>query len=413
MRVRVLVVGSGAREHALAWRLASDGDAVFAAPGNAGMAAAATCLPLGPEAPALLHAVSREAIDLVVIGPEAPLVAGLADGLRAGGAAVLGPGAAAAAIEGSKSWAMAFCHRHGIPAPQAVTAATAAEAAAVAARCALPVAIKADGLMAGKGVVVAEDRPSALAAAADFAARGPVVFEEFLEGAEVSAFALCDGRRAAFCGLSRDHKRLLPGNRGPMTGGMGAFAPVAVGDPGLEVRVRDLLQRAVEGMAAEGRPFVGFLFAGLMLTAAGPKVLEFNCRLGDPEAQVLLPLWAEAPGPRLLAAARGALDDGDLPFRPGAAVAVVLASPGYPEAPRPGQEIAGLGPDGQLPGRGELVFHAGCIRRDGRWQTAGGRVLTCVARAATLGAARDAAYGAAAAAAFPGAVSRADVAAGS
>jgi phosphoribosylamine--glycine ligase len=410
--VRVLVVGSGAREHALAWRLAQDGESVFAAPGNDGMEAVARRLPLPAEAPALLEAVRREAIDLVVVGPEAPLVAGLADGLRAGGAAVLGPGAAAAAVEGSKSWAMALCHAHGIPAPRAVTAAGPAEAREHAARCPLPVAIKADGLMAGKGVVVAEDRAAALAAAGSFSARGPVVFEEFLSGPEVSAFALCDGRRAVFCGLARDHKRLEEGNRGPMTGGMGAFSPVPDVPAATALAIRDVLRRTLAALAAEGRPFVGFLFAGLMLTADGPKVLEFNCRLGDPEAQVLLPLWAGRLAERLLAAARGALEGEDeMPSRPGAAVGVVLAVPGYPAAPRTGQEIPGLGADGQLPGRpGALVFHGGARREGGSWLTAGGRVLTCVGRGPGLAAARAEAYAAAREAAFPGALWRADVA---
>ncbi len=412
--MRVLVVGGGAREHALAWRLRRDGHAVWAAPGNAGMAADARLVPVeAADAPGLLAVCGRESIDLAVIGPEAPLVAGVADRLRAGGTPVLAPGAAAARIEGSKAWAMGFCRRHGIPAPATSVCATAAEALAHASSCALPVAVKADGLMAGKGVVVAADRPAAVAAAEAFAARGPVVFEEYLAGREVSAFALCDGRRAAFCGLARDHKRLLDGDRGPMTGGMGAFSPVPDVDPGAEAAIRAILDAAVAGMAAEGAPFVGFLFAGLMLTDRGPRVLEFNCRLGDPEAQALLPLWAGDVAEPCLAAARGALDPADAPRpMPGAAVGVVLACPGYPEAPAPGQSVPGLDADGRLavPPDGALIFHAATVRRDG-WRTAGGRVLTCVGRGPGLAEARRRAYAAAEAVRFAGARMRADMAA--
>lgn len=403
--MRVLVVGSGAREHALCWRLSRcpSVEEVLVAPGNPGMAPVARRLPVRAEdAAGLLSAVATERVDLVVVGPEAPLVAGVADRLAAGGAAVLGPSAAAAQIEASKSWAMEFCRRHAIPAPAAMRCATPAEALAAARGCALPAVLKADGLMAGKGVVVAMSRAEAEAAALSLSASGAVVLEEFLTGREVSAFALCDGRRAIPCGLARDHKRLLPGERGPMTGGMGAFAPLPDVDAPTEAAVRDILGRAVAGLAAEGRPFVGFLFAGLMLTAQGPRVLEFNCRFGDPEAQSLLGLLDGDPAPQWLRAAQGRLGPAEtVTFRPGAALGVVLASPGYPEAPRTGLPLAGLGPDGQLPGAEALVFHA-ATAWDGTWRTAGGRVLTLVGHGPDLAAARQAAYRAVAEVSFPG-----------
>lgn len=409
--MRVLVVGSGAREHALCWRLSrcASVDLVLVAPGNPGMETVAGRLDLRPDdAAGLLAAVRQHALDLVVIGPEAPLVAGLGDRLREGGVPVLGPSAAAAEIEGSKSWAMAFCHRHGMAAPQAVRCCSQGEAEAYGRTCALPVAIKADGLMSGKGVVIAQTRQEAQAAVATLAPAGPVVFEEFLRGREVSAFALCDGSRAVFYGIARDHKPLLAGNRGPMTGGMGAFAPVPDVDVTTRAQIEALLQHAVSAMAEEGRPFVGFLFAGLMLTTTGPQVLEFNCRFGDPEAQSLLPLLEGDIAPQWLRAARGQLEAAEAArFADGFSLGVVLATPGYPEAPRPGQVIPGIGPAGQLP-LPALVFH-GATRHDGPWTTAGGRVLTVVGQGADLASARARAYAAAATAGFAGAQFRSDM----
>jgi phosphoribosylamine--glycine ligase len=410
--LRVLVVGGGAREHALAWRLGRDpGVRVWAAPGNDGMRPVAQPCPVrADDADGLAALVAREGIDLVVVGPEAPLVAGVADALRARGATVLGPGADAAAIEGSKGWARAFCARHGIPAPRHRVARDPVEARGVAASWPLPVVCKADGLMAGKGVVVAADRREAVAAAEALARRGPVVFEEFLEGRELSAFALVDGRRFVAYGMARDHKRLRDGDRGPMTGGMGAYAPVPDVGPTEVQAIEDILDRAVAGLRADGRPFVGFLFAGLMLTPAGPRVLEFNCRFGDPEAQALLPLLDGPVAEVWWAAARGALPAGWRPsWRSGAAVGVVLAAPGYPEAPEPGQVISGLAEDGGCPGA--LAFHAATRREGGAWRTAGGRVLTLVGQGADLAEARARAYAAVAAVTFPGCQWRTDIAA--
>ena len=361
------------------------------------------------DGPGLAAVALREAVGLVVVGPEAPLVAGVADTLRAAGVPTLGPSAAAARIEGSKSWAMDLCHRHGIPAPRAERAADAARALALAAAWPLPAVIKADGLMAGKGVVIAGTRAEALAAAQAFARHGPVVFEEFLEGAELSAFALCDGVRAVPFGCARDHKRLLAGNAGPMTGGMGAFTPVPDVTATLAAAVDRILQGAVDAMAQEGCPYTGFLFAGLILTREGPRVLEFNCRLGDPEAQALLPLLAGDPLPLWLRAARGDLrPDDQAEWAPGAALGVVLAAPGYPQTPASGQEIAGLGADGQVQGGGAVCFHA-ATRHDGAWRTAGGRVLTLVGAGPDLAAARAAAYAAVPRVTFGGAQWRPDI----
>ncbi len=411
--MRVLVVGGGAREHALCWRLArsSQVERVLAAPGNAGLASVATPVAVAAgDAPGLIELARRERVELVVVGPEAPLVAGVADRLREAGLAVLGPSAAAARIEGSKAWAMDLCHRHGIPAPRSERAPDLSAALALAAEWPLPAVIKADGLMAGKGVLIAPTRAQALDATRQLAAHGPVVFEEFLEGAELSGFALCDGRRALALGCARDHKRLGAGNTGPMTGGMGAYAPVAGLGEGTAAAVRDILQGAVDAMAAEGCPFTGFLFAGLMLTPAGPRVLEFNCRLGDPEAQALLPLWAGDPVPLWQRAAAGALAPDDrVVMEAGAALGVVLASPGYPAAPEPGQEIWGLDAGGQPAAGGALCFHAATVQDGAAWRTAGGRVLTLVGRAADLEGARTAAYAAVASVGFDGAQWRSDM----
>jgi phosphoribosylamine--glycine ligase len=410
--VRILVVGGGAREHALCWRLRQDGNDVWVAPGNPGMVAVATRVAATPtDAAALLDLIRREGIELTVIGPEAPLVAGVADRLAEGGAAVLGPSAAAAQIEASKSWAMAFCGRHGIPAPQATQCRDPGEAVARARSCPLPVVVKADGLMAGKGVCIAHGRDEAVAAARTLSAHGPVVFEEFLEGREVSAFALCDGRRGLLYGIARDHKRLLDGDRGPMTGGMGAFAPVPDVDEATESAIRRLLEATVAALADEGRPFVGFLFAGLMLTAEGPRVLEFNCRFGDPEAQSVLPLMQGDLAAQWIRAARGDLrPDERVRFARAVALGVVLAAPGYPDAPQPGQQIPGLDPHGQLAAHpAALVFHAATAYQEGAWRTAGGRVLTVVGRGPDLDAARPPADAPARAAEFPGAQLRRDM----
>jgi phosphoribosylamine--glycine ligase len=410
--LRVLVVGGGAREHALVWRLAQDPDVadVWAAPGNDGMEAAARRVPLAADGAAqLADWAEARGVDLTVVGPEVPLAAGIADRFAARGLAILGPTAAAAEVETSKAWAKEFCRRHRIPTAEAATFDSAADAEAHLSRASLPVVVKADGLAAGKGVVVAREREEAVAAARRLGGSGRVLVEEFLEGRELSAFALCDGRDLALLPAARDYKRLLDGDAGPNTGGMGAYSPVGeASDELLEAVRRQVLEPAVEGLRAEGRPFRGFLYAGLMLTAQGPRLLEFNARLGDPEAQVILPRWLGSVAGPLLAAARGALGTRRPAFRPEAAAAVVLATPGYPEAPRTGQVIEGLDPLGSL--AGALVFHA-ATRRDGlRWKAEGGRVLSVVGVGPGVAAARRRAYAAAEAIRFPGRQLRSDVA---
>ncbi len=364
------------------------------------------------DADTLAEKARSVAADLVVIGPEAPLVNGLADRLRRQGLTVLGPSAQAARIEGSKAWAMELCHQYGIPAPRALRVPDGKEAVRIAAGCDLPVVLKADGLASGKGVVVARTRAEAVEAAEILGRRGPVVLEECLEGREVSAFALSDGTRVQFYGLARDHKRLFRGDQGPMTGGMGAFTPVPDVSPELVRTIRqDILEAAVTAMADRGCPFTGFLFAGLMLTADGPQVLEFNCRLGDPEAQVLLPQIDGDIALQWWAAAQGEREAGDVSQRSGAAVGVVLASAGYPAAPRTGERIEGLDAAGRVAHVPDvLAFHAATDRRDAGWCTTGGRVLTVVGCGATQEAARRAAYRAADAVQFAGVQRRDDIA---
>jgi phosphoribosylamine--glycine ligase len=387
--LKVLVVGSGAREHALAWKFASvrDGRELICAPGNPGTAAIARSVPVDLGRPeAVLELAEAEAVDLTVIGPEAPLAAGVADLFAARGRVLVGPTRAAAELEWSKVAAKQFMTRYGIPTARYRVCATWADAMAVVARGELgwPLVVKADGLAAGKGVIVAENRAAAETAVrrlmvdrvfGDAGAR--VVLEECLCGEETSFFALSDGRRAMEMPTAQDHKRAFDGDQGPNTGGMGAVAPSPLVTPEIAARVMDeIIEPTLGGLRAEGRPYRGFLYVGLMLTAEGPRVLEFNARLGDPETQVILPLLDEDLLPLVEAAALGRLDDRPARRRSGAAVGVVLASGGYPERFETGYEIAGLEAAEQL--ADVLVFHAGTTRRDGRLVTAGGRVLTVV-----------------------------------
>jgi phosphoribosylamine--glycine ligase len=395
----VLLVGAGGREHALAWRLTSTrGVDLHAAPGNPGIAALGHCHPIGADDPEGLLDLARSlAIELVVVGPEGPLVAGVADELRHAGIAVFGPGRAAAAIEGSKTFAKRVMREAGVP-----TAAT------------LPIArppcvVKADGLAAGKGVVVCRNREELDAGLAALSALGgPIVIEELLEGPEVSLLALCDGHRAVPLAPAQDFKRAYDGDRGPNTGGMGSYAPV----PGLgRAEVDELLERVhlpvLRALALQGAPFVGCLYAGLMLTADGPRVLEFNCRFGDPETQSLLPLHGGDLAEALAAAAAGDLDGVDVGDPTEAAVTVVVAAERYPAEGDRGSEIRGIDAAEET---GALVFHAGTALHDGRLTTSGGRILDVVGRGPTIAAAREIAYRAAGQVTFPGARYRRDVA---
>ncbi|MGE5244481.1 MAG: phosphoribosylamine--glycine ligase [Betaproteobacteria bacterium] len=403
MPTRVLVLGGGAREHALAARLAAERDVaeVIAAPGNPGIARIARTVPADLSDPAaLVDLAARESIDLTVVGPELPLSLGVADRFAAAGALLFGPTRAAAALESSKAFAKAFMMRHRVPTARFRTCES--EAAALEAirsgEFGLPLVLKADGLAAGKGVVIAADPATAEDAVAAamrerrFGAAGDrLVIEECLSGPEVSFFVVSDGTRALPIGTAQDHKRIFDGDRGPNTGGMGAFAPSPLVDSALEARImREIVEPVVRGMAAEGHPFRGFLYAGLMLTADGPKVIEFNVRLGDPEAQVVLPLVDEPLLPLLAAAAAGDLRHGRCRIGPERHVGVVLASRGYPESSESDRPIRGIEAAEQRPG--VTVYHAGTARRDGRLVTAGGRVLTVVGRGDDFGDAIDRAY---------------------
>ena len=401
--MRVLVVGSGAREHALCWKLVREAgvEQVLCAPGNAGIARDVPCaLADGADPQALLALVVRERIDFTVIGPELPLTRGAVDVLTAAGHLVCGPTRHAAALEASKAFAKGVMARHGVPTARSVTCVT-ADAARAALRdggFGYPVVLKADGLAAGKGVVVAEDAEAADNAIRDMMddrrfgdAGSRVVVEEFLRGREASFFVLTDGEHALVLPSAEDHKRALDADQGPNTGGMGAFSPSPLITEAMSRQILDeIVTPTLRGMAQEGVPYRGFLYCGLMLTRQGPKVIEFNARLGDPETQVMLPRIDEDLLPHLMAAARGELRPGVCRTRPERTVGVVMASGGYPDRFETGKAIAGLGDTPP----GTLVFHAGTAERDGALVTAGGRVLTVVGHGATFAAAREQAYAA-------------------
>ena len=387
--MKILVVGGGGREHALAWKLTRERgvEAVVCAPGNPGMAAVARVAPVDMDRPEAVVALAEaEGVDLTVVGPEMPLSVGIADAFDGRGLPIAGPSQAAAELESSKSFAKDFMARHGIPTAGYRTCESADAALAVleAGELGFPLVVKADGLAAGKGVVVAEDRPTAERAIRDMmlggrfgAAGARIVLEEFLVGQEVSYFVLADGTAFVSLSSAQDHKRIFDGDRGPNTGGMGAFAPSPLVTAELERRILDEIVRPVlEGMDAEGRSFRGFLYAGLMLTADGPQVVEFNVRFGDPEAQVLLPMLDEDFSWLLGAAATGALPTRGARFRDEPHVGVVLASGGYPASSERDVPIEGLDAAAAVPGA--LVFHAGTALKNHRFVTAGGRVLTVV-----------------------------------
>jgi phosphoribosylamine--glycine ligase len=397
--MNVLVVGSGGREHALAWRLARSPalGSLHVAPGNPGIARTATCHPIRmDDGESLLALCTQSDIDLVVIGPEAPLVAGIADQLRQGGFAVFGPSAGAAVIEGSKGFAKEVMRAAGVP-----TAAALDEPRA-------PCVVKTDGLAAGKGVFVCRTQAELDAAWPRVRALGErVVVEELLEGEEVSLFALCDGFEAVALPAAQDAKRLLDGDEGPNTGGMGAYAPVPLlSAEAQQELVEEVHKPVLAELADRGRPFVGLLYAGLMVTEDGPHVLEFNCRFGDPETQALLPILTDDLLPLLAAAAHGRLASMRPPQADGAGVAVVVAAEGYPDAPRSGDAIGGLDEAEQL---GALVFHAGTAFRDGRLVSSGGRVLNVVGTGPGLYEARELAYEAASRIDLSGAQLRTDI----
>jgi phosphoribosylamine--glycine ligase len=418
--MRVLVIGGGAREHALIARLSADRDAgeIIAVPGNPGIASLARCIRGKLDDVDDLSAIAaREQVDFTVVGPELPLSLGLADRFAGEGQLLFGPTQSAARLESSKAFAKEFMARHGVPTARFGTCRTIDQAltAIRSGEFAPPVVIKADGLAAGKGVVVAADQETAEAAVMAsmgerrFGSAGDaLVIEECLSGPEVSFFVICDGERAVPIGTAQDHKRIFDDDLGPNTGGMGAFAPSPLVDAALEARIlRDIIQPVLRGMALEGHPFRGFLYAGLMLTDEGPKVIEFNVRLGDPEAQVVLPLIDEPLLPLLVAGAAGSLRQHSIRLTSDRLVGVVLASRGYPESSESGREITGIDRAEGL--AGVNVYHAGTERRDGALVTAGGRVLTVVGRGAAFAEAIDRAYAAVGQIAFDGMQYRHDI----
>jgi len=416
--MRVLVLGGGGREHALCWKLrqSPEVEELFCAPGNPGIARVADCLPHGVEETSALADFAHEArIDLTVVGPELPLTLGVVDEFRSRGLRIFGPTRAAAELEGSKAFAKQFLERHGIPTAEFVLAHDRREAERAVKRFGLPVVLKADGLAAGKGVVVAQDREDverALVAFFDerkFGTAGDlVVVERCLVGEEVSLIALSDGKRLLPFATARDYKRLLDDDQGPNTGGMGSHSPSGLLDA---QQANDALERVlrptIAGLADEGRPFVGVLYAGLMVTSEGVQVLEFNVRMGDPEAQALLLRLEDDLAPLLAAGAAGNFGASRLHFKKEAAAVLVLASRGYPDNPVRGEPIEGLERAEEVPGA--VVFHAGTKQAEGQIVAAGGRVLNVGATGPDLASALRTAYRAAAEIEWPSKQLRTDI----
>lgn len=416
--MNVLVVGNGGREHALAWRIARDPSLtrLWVAPGNYGTGAIATNLPAGSSVAELVGAARGVAADLVVVGPEAPLAAGLADALEAEGIPVFGPSQAAAQLESSKSFAREVIREAGAPGPGFAVFTEERDALDYLRRHPGPRVVKADGLAAGKGVVVCDDATQAAGAVracmtdrAFGAAGTTVLLEERLEGREVSVFALTDGERLSPLVAACDYKRLGDGDAGPNTGGMGSYSPPEFWTPELSDEIdRTIMRPVVAAMAGRGTPYRGVLYAGLMLTGSGPKVLEFNCRFGDPETQVLMPRLASDPLPAMLACAEGRLDPATVAWDDRHFAGVVIASGGYPAEYETGFPIEGLDSAGDTDA---MVFCAGVASgADGRPETAGGRVLTVVGGGEGMREARDRAYRRLSSISFDGAVWRTDIA---
>jgi phosphoribosylamine--glycine ligase len=414
--MNVLLIGAGGREHALAWKISASPllGRLYAAPGNPGIAQHAECVALDvADHEAVIAFAKEKQIGLVVVGPEAPLVAGLADDLAASGIAVFGPTAKAAQLEGSKGFTKDLCARYAIPTAAYGRFDNAADARAYAEKVGAPIVVKADGLAAGKGVTVAMRLDEALAAidacfeGAFGAAGAEVVVEEFLEGEEASFFFLCDGKTALPFGTAQDHKRVGDGDTGPNTGGMGAYSPAPVLTPALEARViREIVEPTMRGMAEAGTPFAGVLYAGLMLTKDGPKLIEYNVRFGDPECQVLMLRLEDDLLPLLLAAAEGRLAGLAPRWRDEAALTVVMAAKGYPGTPEKGSVIAGV----EDAAGDALIFHAGTARdASGQLVAAGGRVLNVTATGRTVSEAQARAYAAIDRIDWPGGFCRRDI----
>ena len=413
--MNILIIGSGGREHALCWKLADsiDNGYIYAIPGNPGMAESPD-ISIEDNA-AIVDFAKGAKIDLVVVGPEVPLMNGLVDDLTAAGIRAFGPTAAAAQIEGSKSFAKNLMKKYGIPTARYEVFTAAEPARAYIRETGAPIVIKADGLAAGKGVVVAMTEREALDAIdrimedGSFGTAGnSVVIEEFMEGEEASLLAFTDGKVIRPMISAQDHKRAFDGDKGPNTGGMGTYAPAPVMTPEMTARaVEEILKPTIEAMAKEGRPYHGCLYAGLMITSEGPKVVEFNARFGDPETQVVLPLLDGNLAEIMCACCEGRLADVPIAWKDGAAVCVVLAAGGYPGQYEKGHEIHGIADAEDM---GALVFHAGTAERKGKIVTNGGRVLGVVGRGADISSAVRAAYAAAEKISFEGMYYRKDIA---
>jgi phosphoribosylamine--glycine ligase len=417
--MKVLVVGAGGREHALCWAIAASPlcDKLFCAPGNAGIAEVAACVDVGAEdVDGVMKFVDSEGIDFVVVGPEAPLVLGLVDKLRAAGIRCFGPTAAAAQLEGSKSFTKDLCAKYGIPTGAYARFTEFSPAKAYIEEQGAPIVVKADGLAAGKGVTVAMTVDEAVAAAADALEGGKfgdagasIVVEAFLDGEEVSVFAICDGEHALTLASAQDHKAAYDGDKGPNTGGMGAYSPAPVMTGALAREVDEtIIARTMAAMKSEGIPFTGVLFAGLMITAEGPQLLEYNVRFGDPECQVLMMRLKSDLLTALLAAADGELKDYDLRWRDETALTVVMAANGYPDSYEKGTEIRNLEAAGAM--EDVVVFHAGTAKGpNGAVQAIGGRVLNVTALGPDAAAAQKRAYEAVDAIDWPGGFCRRDI----
>ena len=399
--MRILVVGGGGREHALCWAISASPlcTKLFCAPGNAGIAQVAECIDVGAEDIAGQVALAqREKIDFVVVGPDAPLVAGIVDAFAAAGVKAWGPSKAAARLEGSKSFTKALCRENNIPTAAYEHFTDVAKAEAYIRAQGAPIVVKADGLAAGKGVIVAETVEQAVEAVNDMlagnrfgSAGASVVIEEFMQGEEASFFALCDGEHVLPLVGAQDHKRAFDGDKGPNTGGMGAYSPAPIFDAAMQKRTMDeIVMPTVRAMAKAGSPFKGVFYVGLMIDQKGPRLVEYNCRFGDPECQVLMMRLKSDLVPALLACVDGGLNHLDLRWSPEAALTVILATKGYPDSYPKGSEIRGLDQAAKV--EGVQIFHAGTKADGGRILANGGRVLNISAMASTVEEARARAY---------------------
>jgi len=415
--MKILVVGGGGREHTLVWKISQSPlvRKIYCAPGNAGISSLAECIPISPADLSQLAQFARDnKIDLTVVGPEAPLVEGIVDEFQTQGLRIFGPSREAAQIEGSKAFAKEFMKRYGIPTANYRIFDDRDQAAAHVRKSEMPLVVKADGLAAGKGSIVCNTHQEALAAIDKIMVQkvfgesgNKVVIEEYLKGEEASVLALTDGSDLLYFSPAQDHKPVYDGDRGPNTGGMGAYAPVPVVDPTtMEEIKRRIFEPAIRGMASEGRPYRGVLYAGLMITDEGPRVLEFNCRFGDPESQVTLPLMKSDLVEAMMAVIEGRLSDFRMELLEKWAVCVVMASGGYPGHYEKGREIRGLDRDW---GEDVLIFHAGTKFKDGKIVTDGGRVLGVTALGEDVRSAIDKAYEAVAKISFEGMHFRRDI----